>query len=148
MRSLCAAIVLAGVTLSLSAPAGAGQQPAPKDFTITVPVDVKGTAPSIRKIKIHCAVLPTETSSLQDEIGSGNADVSLYNHFSGNVVIAFNASPGKDRTLARFYTCTAKFGDSAPYYYDQYTAAMLGFPLVAGAPFYLGTKVPTRIPGL
>ncbi len=77
-----------------------------KHFTLTVPVEVHSLLSGIQRVNVDCSVATTE--GMTDIVGLGGAykdiDTSTGN-FTGNVVVAFDAQPGKDPASATFYKC-------------------------------------------
>ncbi len=119
------------------------------DFTITVPVNVSGVPPSVISMGIGCVIKPTQFGDASTYIARGNQLLHLTGGaYHGNVTIAVNALPGKDPAQAHWYFCIADFeGAGSTIYFQGGNMTPPVFPLVTGAPFYLGTTVPTRIPG-
>jgi hypothetical protein len=150
MRTLSAALLLVGAAFSVSAQAGSTHW----DFTITVPVDVKALPQNIGEMTIACHVMPADVSNPQNEIASGFKNIMIHapqSYFKGSVQLVFNAKAGFDPSLARFYRCTADFhgannGVATTYFLIGGTSGSV-FPLVAGAPFYLGGANWIPIPG-
>jgi hypothetical protein len=120
------------------------------DFTITVPVNVSGVPAVITEMGITCYIMPRNTGDMHNEIAFGGRRVTIVGGaYHGNVVITMNALPGVDPSPAKFYSCNAQFygSDRATYFADGQTLPPV-FPLVAGAPFYLGSNSSwTPIPG-
>jgi hypothetical protein len=158
MRIFSVAMLLTGATIAASAQAGSSTS-GPKDFTITIPLHVRGIPPNVTQLGISCYVMPADVSNMTNEIGYGAATVVVHPATSpppggstqASVTIAFNALPGKDPSLARFYSCTAQFsgterGAPATYFANGATTPPV-FPLSPGQPFYLGSTTWTPIPG-
>jgi hypothetical protein len=124
-----------------------------KDFTITVPVSVSALPSNISEMGISCYVMPEDYGDASHQLAYGGQRFRVSGSYSGNVVISFNAAPGKDPSLARWYRCVGQFygterGVTATFFASGQNVAP-NFPLAAGAPFDLGysaTRVWTRIP--
>jgi len=145
--SLCLA---AAAVAALASPARAQTS----DFTITVPVNVSGLPSNVTEMMIDCYVMPADLSNMTNEIAHGVRRFTVSGAYHSNVVISFNALPGKDPNLARFYSCTAQFfgtdrGVTVAYFPNGQNVAP-NFPLAAGAAFNLGYSASggwVRIPG-
>jgi hypothetical protein len=151
MRATLVTALLAGVTgLAASAAPAATQA---TDFTITVPVRVSGLPSNITEMAITCYIQPEDYGDMRNEIAYGGQRFRVSGSYSGNVTISMNALPGKDPSLARWYQCTGMFygtdrGRSGVMFFASGPTTPPVFPLVAGAPFYLGDRGHwTRIPG-
>ena len=149
MRAAALAIVLAVV--ALTTPAGAQGH----DFTVTIPVTVSGLPANITQMGFECYVYPEDYTNPANQIANGGVRISVSRSYSGNAVITFNAMPGKDPSLARWYRCTGQFygtddrGREVAYFAGGQNVGTV-FPLVASAPFTLGynaARMWTRIPG-
>ncbi|HUO51445.1 MAG TPA: hypothetical protein VMT93_02920 [Gemmatimonadaceae bacterium] len=150
-RPLISAAALAAAAFAAAAFARPAAAQA-KDFTITVPVNVSGLPSNITEMGISCTIMPEDYGDGRNAIAGGVQRFPVSGSYSGTVTISMNALPGKDPALARWYSCTAQFygterGVAATFFASGTTTPPV-FPLVAGAPFYLGRNDRwTRIPG-
>jgi hypothetical protein len=151
-----AAVFAAALVAALAiAPAPARAQS--YDFTITVPVNLSGLPDNITAFVVSCYILPATSTVLltSDIIASALKSTPVHGSFHGNVVITMNAAPGKDPALAGKYKCTGQVtgtlrGASGVGFFPAGPTSTPSFPLVAGAPFYMGSTSAsdlTRIPG-
>lgn len=75
------------------------------DFTFNVPVDVNTQPVDVNEGQVKCIAKPAPTANTGD-VGEGVQFFSLENgNFQGTVTVAFNASPGQDRSQAREWQC-------------------------------------------
>lgn len=152
MKTAVAACLIA--TLSLAAAPACAQT---YDFTITVPVNVSGLPDNVTDFVVTCWILPASSTVMYepDVIGSVMKRTTIHGSFSGNVVLSFNANAGKDASLASKYKCQGYVagtirGIMGLAYFPSGPSSSPNFPLVAGAPFYMGSMTAsdlTRIPG-
>jgi hypothetical protein len=88
---------------------GTSYPAAAEDFVITVPVHVYKAVQGVGKVKVFCEVLDEN----EQRIGSQwNITTKHVNAIPGkleeDVVLAFNANPGKDPRAATHYKCDMK----------------------------------------
>lgn len=142
MKKHVLALVAAGGVLAGGAAAAA-------DFTFTVPVTVSHLPPSIAWVVLSCTVV-TDSAHGNRQVGGGRASVAISGGgYSGDVVIAFNATLPEERHLGAFYTCNisnftsaaTSAGGASRVYYPGDAAAHPErfFPLNPGAPFVTST---------
>jgi len=150
------AIAAAAVSFSLAvAPARVAAQS--YDFTITVPVSLDGLPDNVTAFVVTCYILPASSTVLvaSDVIASGMKTTAVHGSFHGNVVLTLNANPGKDPSTAGKYKCGGYVsgtlrGATGIGFFPSGPTSSPSFPLVAGAPFYMGSYSAsdlTRIPG-
>jgi hypothetical protein len=133
-------------TLALALLLGAAAARA-EDFNFKVPVQATNLPPSVEGLTVTCAALaPGDTGS---QVIGGDASVRVAvtgGAYRGDVVVRFNANPGKDPRLARKYRCVGAFdgherGVAAVYFRGGSTDNQPFFPLAPGAPFSLTTGI-------
>ena len=153
MRSL-----VAGVTLAVALTVGASRAAAQSyDFTITVPVNLSGLPDNVTAFVVSCYVLPAASTVMypSDVIASAMKSTPVHGSFHGNVVLTMNANAGKDPATAGKYKCNGYVsgtvrGATGIGFFPSGPGSSPGFPLAAGAPFYMGSTSAsdlTRIPG-
>ncbi|HXI87519.1 MAG TPA: hypothetical protein VNH64_08670 [Parvularculaceae bacterium] len=136
------------LVLALIGAASAGAASA-EDFTFTVPVAVSLLPPSITSMDIACGVI-TDAAHGGRLIGHATVTEPITGGgFSGDVVVAFNATLPEERALAASYNCeinrfVAPYGTAgggARVYYpgNATTRPELFFPLATGAAFVTST---------
>jgi hypothetical protein len=117
-----------------------------EDFNITVPVNISRVPPNVTTFGVRCfaVVMPAGAAAPTEQIGFGAADQTLSGGaFSGNLVVRFNASPGKTPNSATHYKCSGQFqgtdrGFSVGYFVNG-SDLDRPFPRAPGSSFNLNT---------
>jgi hypothetical protein len=152
MKAAVFAAALAAALVISPAPARAQSY----DFTITVPVNLSGLPDNITAFVVTCYIVgDVSVMNTSDIIASAMKSTPVHGSFRGNVVLTMNANPGKDPALARKYKCGGSVqgtlrGAVGVGFFPTGPTSTPSFPLVAGAPFYMGSYFAndlTRIPG-
>jgi len=150
MRAAAAALA-AGLAILAAPFAPAAAQAS--DFTITVPVNLSGIPSNITRFGVSCYIMPEDYGDASHQLAYGATSVDVHGSYRGNLTISFNAAPGKDPSLARWYRCVASFtgtdrGRPGVIFFPNGPTSTPNFPLVAGAPLFLGNFDRwIRIPG-
>ncbi|NOX82452.1 MAG: hypothetical protein GXP06_05605 [Alphaproteobacteria bacterium] len=134
--------------IALAAAIGVSAAASAEDFTFTVPVSVSNLPPEIVSMRVSCSTTAAPENGRR-MIGSEAVVVEITEGgFSGDVVVAFDATLRAERHLAVDYSCrinqfNAAFvpGVGGRVYYTSYAATRPDsfFPLASGAPFVYST---------
>src|SRR5512136_1430401 len=82
---------------------------ADKDFTITVPVRLYKMVQGVGKAKVFCEVLDSQGQRIGSDYKWSTNHVNAYpKGLEEDIVLEFNANPGKDPRTATTYKCDLK----------------------------------------
>jgi zona occludens toxin (predicted ATPase) len=122
-----------------------------EDFNFTVPVQASNLPPNVEGLTVVCAALARGDVGL-GAIGGASVRVAVTGGaYRDDVVVRFNANPGKDPRLATRYQCVGAFdgherGVAAVYFRGGSKYQQPVFPLAPGATFSLTTGIDAARP--